>query len=174
MLLKELWGAKCQIYSSEPTDPIWSQNWLLLWKWNVSTGPGTSRTKIWTSGNQWLFVQMLQFLCFISCRILIRCTIHVYKLYFWLWSMKSLTHPVFSFLMKGLLPWREHIWNLSKEISVCAKAFWWKISSRMGCTDCNTSNQSHDLVCYKQKGHWWPLIGSGDDETGQIQTDVDE
>ena len=62
MLLKELWGADCQIYSSKPTDPLGSQNWLLLWKWNVSTGPGPSRTKIWTSGNQWVIVQMLYFL----------------------------------------------------------------------------------------------------------------
>ena len=100
MLLKELWGTECQIYSSKPTDPLGSQNWLLLWKRNVSTGPGTSRTKIWTSGNQWLYLQMLQFLYFLSYRILIRCTIHVCKLYFPLWSVKSWTHLVFSFLWK--------------------------------------------------------------------------
>ena len=120
MLLKELWGADCQIYSSKPIDPLGRQNWLLLWKWNVSTGPGTSRTKIWIFGNQWVIVQMLYFFYFLSCRILVRCNIHVYKLYFPLWSMKSWTHPVFSFLMKGLLHGREHIRNLSQEISICA------------------------------------------------------
>ena len=173
MLLKELWGADCQIYSSKPTDPFGSQNWLLLWKWNISTGQGTSRTKIWTSGNQWVIVQMLYFLYFLSCRILVRCTIHVYKLYFPIWSMKSWTHPVFYLLMKGLLQWREHILNLSEEISISAKAPWRKISFGMCCTDCKISNQSHVLVCYKRKGHWSPLCGSGDDETGPIQADVD-
>ena len=113
------------------------------------------------------------FFVFFFCRILVSCTIYVYKLYFPLWSMKSLTHSVFSFLMKGLFQWREHIQNLSEEISICEKAPWWKISSEMCCTDCKTSNQSYDLVCYKQKGHWSLLRGSGDVEIGPIQTDVD-
>ena len=72
-------------------------------------------TKNLTSGNQWIFVQILQFLWFLSCRILFRCTIHVYQSaeyvkyakifgdYFWLIFISTEDLGDHSFLILCLL-----------------------------------------------------------------------